>query len=196
MLMDNKKYPVTIAPFNFNNFKELSYIEAKEYFKWYMEVKLKRISNLQKYIKENENTKIRLDYSVDSLDAVWEWYKKEIEIEDMSEDDYCRVCEGKPEWLQERIREEKNKISIITGCICQDIAVYFGEIMVKEHEVLHWDFFMKPKNAINVKEPVVTGFKKGLYFSPFQILVTLTRRAVRNEESNLKEMYLRWEKMI
>ena len=28
--MNNKKYPVTVAPFNFNNFKELSNAKAKE----------------------------------------------------------------------------------------------------------------------------------------------------------------------
>ena len=195
-MMNNKMYPVTIAPFKFDNFKGLSNAEAKEYFEWYMEVKTKRIDNLQKYIREKTNTKILLDYSVESLDAIWNWYKKEIEIEDMSEEDYRKACEGKPEWLQERLREEKTKVSIITWCICQDIAVYFGEVMTKRHEELYWDYFTKPKNAINVKEPIVTGFIKGLYFSPFQILATLTRRAVRNEESSLKEMYLKWEKMI
>ena len=68
--------------------------------------------------------------------------------------------------------------------------------MIKKHETLHWDYFVKPQNAINVKEPIVTGFIKGVYFSPFQILVTLTKRATRNEESSLKEMYWKWEKMI
>ena len=194
--MNNKKYPVTVAPFNFNNFKELSNAEAKEYFEWYMEVKQKRIYNLEEYINENKNKRILLDYSVESLEKLWNWYKKEIEIEDMTEEDYRKLCEGRPEWLQERIREENTKVSIITWCICQDIAVYFGEVMIKKHETLHWDYFVKPKNAINVKEPIVTGFIKGLYFSPFQILVTLTKRATRNEESSLKEMYWKWEKMI
>ena len=63
--MNNKKYPVTVAPFNFNNFKELSNVEAKEYFEWYMEVKQKRIYNLEEYINENKNKRILLDYSVE-----------------------------------------------------------------------------------------------------------------------------------
>ena len=195
-MRNDKRYPVTIAPFHFDNFKELSNAEAREYFNWYMEVKINRIQNLQNYINENEKLKIQLDYSVQSLENVWDWYKKEIETEDMTEEDYQKLCKGRPEWLQERIREEKTKVSILTWCICQDIAVYFGEVMIKKHEALHWDYFTKPKNAINIKEPIITGFRKGLYFSPFQILVTLTKRAVRKEESSLEGMYLKWEKMI
>lgn len=194
--MNNRMYPVTIAPFESTAFKELSNTEAEEYFKCYMSVKYKRINNLEKYINENDNKKIVLDYSVQSLDNLWNWFKSQIELEDMTEADYQKICDGKPKWLQERIREEKTKVSIMTWCICQDIAVYFGEVMIKKHEALHWDYFVKPKNAINVKEPIVTGFMKGLYFSPFQILATLTKRAARNEESSLKEMYLKWEEFI
>lgn len=34
--MNNRMYPVTIAPFESTAFKELSNTEAEEYFKWYM----------------------------------------------------------------------------------------------------------------------------------------------------------------
>ena len=37
---------------------------------------------------------------------------------------------------------------------------------------------------------------KRIVFLASSILVTLTRRVARNEESSLKDLYFKWEKMI
>lgn len=193
-MIGEQNYSVTIAPFEFSSFKELSIKEAKEYFEWYMSVKEARINNLNSYINKNNN--ILLDYSLKSLEMLWKWFVKNIKTEIMTEEECYKECDGKPEWIQEKIRKKKTKISITTWCICQDIAVYFAETMIKEHEELYWSYLIKPKNVVNVNEPVIMGFSNKLYFSPFHIVANLTRKAVQDEETSLVELYLKWTKML
>lgn len=174
-------------------FDNFSKEEAAIYFKWYTEYIDERIQYLQNYINL-EDPAIKLDFSVDSLIPVWEWYDKKIIVEHYTKRELKRKAKEYPEWLRDEILSNDTKIGINTLAICDDLAIYFAEVVRRNNsEKIYWGYYTKPKNRNSVNEPVLLGFVKGIEMAPRQIMHVCTLSQIEMPEKNmLFDLYHIW----
>ena len=133
----NLDYDIFIPPYN-KEFNKMSSAEAKEYFDWYKDNINNRIAYLQLY------SNLKLDYSVESLVDIWEWFLKNAEIEKTP---FIRLMKlrkqlkGQPkEIIKYIINEQRYQFSLQTEYIIRDIATYFGEVYIKNNNSIYWGY--------------------------------------------------------
>ena len=96
---------------------------------------------------------------MESLIPVWEWYEKKIVVEHYTRRELKKEAKKYPDWLREEILSDDTKISVNTLAICDDLAIYFAEVIRRNNlEHIYWGYYTKPKNCISVNEPVLLGF--------------------------------------
>jgi len=173
-------------------FKEMTEVEAKEYFDWFMLEIANRIELLSDYKKE-EKGGVELDYSEESLHFLWKWFEKYIKFIDLSEDEYIEKINSYPDWMKNYI--SKQKISYETYKLLWDISIYFAEVVIKNSNgKIYWAFHTKPKNSESLNEPVLVGFLDDVYLNPRTIVEVLTRRSHREkDEYRLLNIYNVWK---
>lgn len=171
--------------------------EAKIYFNWYIEQIDERIEYLEKYIRSQCHS-IELDFSVNSLIAVWDWYEKQVTVEKHTREELEEIAPNYPEWIHESIMSDDTKFSDKTLAICSDVAIYFAEVFRRNHEdYVSWGFFTAPKSHDSVNEPVLLGFIGNQKLNPWTIVFICTCHFIEgNKNFNLYQMYQVWEDNI
>lgn len=188
-------YRKLLPPFEVIAFEDMNKKQVERYFNWFMEKKDERIQYLQEYINKDRN--IALDRSPESLITLWEWFEDKVEWVPKTQEDYERQMINRPEWMRVHIYENPYKLSEETVRIAMDIAVYFGETLIKNHPSVYWGYVMKPKKLHGVKRPVLRGFQGNECVYPYTLISVCIRRSskVRNREE-LFETYQIWEKHV
>lgn len=189
------EYELMIPPFNCNSFKEFNKKQVEEYFQWYVEQIGYRIEVLSNFLKYEEET-ISLDFSIESLIPLWNWYESKIIVEQKNEEELLKEIQKYPSWMKDEI--STTKISLQTYKFGMDIAIYFAEIIRKRSEgKIQWGYFTKPQNRASVNQPVLLGFKAEMDLNPRLVITNCTRRSSkeRNKE-RLVEMYYTWMRYI
>ena len=189
------EYEYMISPIGSYDFDNFTAKEAKEYFEWFMGEREKRVHILSEYIK-SEGEEIEFDYTPESLVPLWTWFLKKIRFEKRSEEEIKEERANSPEWMQEHISEDRPSIETLKYVL--DIAVYFGEVFVRNNEEkLYWGYKTKPKRLISVNRPAVFGFKANMTLEPVGTTITGVYRSRRERnEAFLYDLYDIWIGMI
>jgi len=117
--------------------------EARKYYLWFLEQIDKRIQYLQEYLKEN-NVNCDLDYSEESLNKLWIWYRGCRRYIKRSEDELEKAKKYYPEKFEKYI--PKYKLSNTSAEIAMDIGIYFGETFIHNYKQLKWEYVKTRKN--------------------------------------------------
>lgn len=80
-------------PFEFIPIKDRNKKQVKQYFEWYMLEKEKRIKQLEQYANQEEQ-RVLLDKSPESLIPLWEWFEDKIEWTEKSDEKIQKKLEG------------------------------------------------------------------------------------------------------
>lgn len=169
--------------------------EAKIYFQWYTEQIEERIEYLGKYI-HSQDPSIVLDFSVNSLITVWDWYVKQIEVEKYTRKELKTIAKSYPKWIRKDLMSDDRKMSEKTIAICSDVAIYFAEVFRKNHEQdVSWGYFTGRKTRMSVNEPILwMGKDKKLDMNPRHIVYICTMHAMDGDtDFNLYQLYHTWE---
>lgn len=196
------KYNIPIAPLDKPTYL-LTKKEAQKFFDWYVSILDERVEYLREF------TKLSLDYSSDSLAPLWSWFLKHAEIEYTPQE---RLNELEEELRLTRnplqdivLAENARQFTLETEYIMHDIAMYLGEVFVKNHPSIFWGFYTKPKSDSFVNCPVLLGFpneiypeKKGMPFVPLHMVKVQASRIMRKNagKRDLLALYLVWENKI
>ncbi len=185
-------YELMAPPFEMKEFDEMNKKEAKEHFEWYINEIPNRIEILKTIYEEFGGKKENLDYSINSLEGLWKWYLKNVEIIDKSEKEILDEKSELPEWLKDEEIIPK-KISITWLAIAMDISMYLGEVFVRNNPQLKWTFITKPKRIMHVNRPVIGDFKNDK-MDTRHILYILTLKIIKNttDEKALLNLYNVW----
>lgn len=185
-------YELMVPPFEMKEFDEMNKKEAKEHFEWYISEIPNRIEILKTIYEERGGKKENLDYSIKSLEGLWKWYLKNVEIIDKSEKEILDEKSELPEWLKDEEIIPK-KISITWLAIAMDISMYLGEVFVRNNPSLQWTFVTKPKRIMHVNRPVIGDFKNDK-MDTRHILYILTLKIIKNttDEKALLNLYNVW----
>lgn len=194
-------YSLMIAPFDFANhdriaahqffdnyaFFELTPKRAKEYFLWYTSEIPNRIALLWEYMKQDRPETEPFDYSPESLIPLWEWYETKIEQVPMTAKEIESRVRIFPKYLESEIRKNTKKFTDETLSLALDISIYLGEVVVKNHPHLRWNYRTRPKREISVYRPVIDGLNYKMTLEPSRSLMVLTLEAIK--ERNQPRLY-------
>lgn len=201
-------YSLMIAPFDFANhnriaarqffdnyaFFELTARQAKEYFNWYMEQIPNRITLLWEYMKQECPETEPFDYSPESLIPLWEWYETQIQQVPMTAKEIESRVKIFPKYLESEIRKNTNKFTDETLSLALDMSIYLGEIVVKNHPHLCWNYRTRPKREFSVYRPVIDGLNNKMTFEPSQVLFVLMLKSSKEQDKmRLYHLYRHWE---
>ena len=90
-----------------------------------------------------------MDYSVNSLVDIWGWFLKIAETEKASksktEEVRNRLKSQPKEIIEDVLNEQSRQFSLETEYIIRDIAMYFGEVYVKNNSSIAWGYILMLK---------------------------------------------------
>ncbi|MBO4438942.1 MAG: hypothetical protein J5798_06275 [Spirochaetaceae bacterium] len=188
------EYEMMIPPFEMVQFEEMNKKQVQEHFDWYIGQISHRLSLILNTIKE-DNIDVDLDYSIESLIPLWEWYETKISYRKLDDSEYQSRISNRPKWMKDCIDDED--LSWETLMYCMDVALYFAEVIIKHNATIKWGYFTNPKNRANVNQPVLLGFKYNKDLNPRLIVENCTRRSGREKLSTrLYDMYYTWMKYL
>lgn len=202
------------TPFEFEKFEDLSRKEARAYFKWYVGQIDSRMEILKAAVLE-ENPEVNFDFSPESLIPVWKWYQKKIVFVRKPEETLSKQIDELQGWFayqflragrkyedidMEYCRESARKsideteISEETLGYAKDMAIYFSEVLRRNHEdVLYWTFIATAKRHVSFNKPVLMGFVSRVSLDASMVIRTLTSREQENKNENaLFQAYNNW----
>ncbi len=203
VLEKNKlEYNILIPPIK-NEFEKMSSIDAEEYFQWYID----NIDDRIKYLKEYSS--VELDYSVKSLIDIWSWFLKNAEIEKTPKirlKELKKQLQGQPkEIVKDIIDEQRLQFSLQTEYIIRDIAMYFGEVYIKNNPSISWGYHTDINEDSFANMPVLMGFEDRDFNPPFKAYFELNfeiRNVAYNifdgdqNNSDLLDVYNKWQRMV
>ena len=109
--------------------------EAKQAYSVFIESKKSRLEELKCLVESSSS--IVLDDSELSLEELYEWF--------------ISLC------VHERKLEYEHPSPEVFS-ICNDIAIYISEMLIKETKTLKWKFYTTAKTNVSYQRPVITGF--------------------------------------
>jgi hypothetical protein len=174
------EYFMMQPPFENVVFKEMKNKEAQAYFDWYIAEIPIRTEMLKKIVEEEAN--IQLDYSPNSLIALWEWYEDKILLVERDKALYQKALDNAPEWFKPYVSDKF--LSYDTLIYAMDIAIYYGELIIKNNSKIYWGYFTKPKNRSGVNEPTLLGLPGNDDLNPREIIYNLTQRSAKEKDKN------------
>jgi len=150
-------YKILVPPLS-KPIEQLTREEAEAFFAWYMSKIEDRITYLQEY------SGLNLDYSSDSLYALWKWFLKIAVVERTPSKLLCDQLQKMEHFLANTsnayIAKTKNRLSkqlsVESQYIIRDIGMYLGQVFVKNHPTTSWACYMRRDVCCN--KPVVLGF--------------------------------------
>lgn len=192
-------YPL-IDPPKFKQYDEMTKTEAKKHLEWYVDQIPERLELLKNAFETTGGgIKAKLDYSVESLGLLWEWFIPLVTTESKTTEELEKEANilpgGKPRNLE--------RLSIGTLAIAMDIAVYFSEVFIRNCKNVKWGLAKtRSKNYINYNRPVLLGFMAGKHeteLDPRRILNNITLKVAFSDSQNsdtLINIYNSWKESI
>ena len=198
-MFGKKCYEHVVRPLR-TEIRLLSEEETQLYFEWYTSIIEERIDYLRSY------SNIRLDFTSRSLIKLWDWFLKNAKIEPTPQarlDEVERVYrEANSPFVREASKILSVQFSTESEYMIQDIAMYWGQVFVKNHPEIYWSYYTKPKTDVFRNSPVLLGFpnaefpdRPGVAFCPGYMVKVQASRLFRNVayKKDLYEIHLRWE---
>jgi hypothetical protein len=188
-----------VPPFEHTKFSEMNKKQAKQYFDWYMSVLPDRIRILlDAFERTGGGTKDELDYTPKSLIKLWKWFMPHVELVNNNSEELEKESQETPDWIKDTIIDI-DQISTTTLTIAMDIAMYYGEVFVRNYETAEWGIVTT--KSVNESRPVILGFKIGRYnkqMDVMRMLHSLTLRVSKgNENINLLyDSYDNWLQQV
>lgn len=195
-------YDLLIPPIN-KPFEAFSKHEAENYFRWYIGKLNERVVYLQEF------SGVSLDYSVDSLNDIWAWFLKNAEIEKTPKEKLCEIkkqLKKQPNEIRNVVlKEQSEQFSLQTEYIIRDIAMYFGEVFVKNNSSISWGYHCDIKKDSFANMPLLVGFEDRNFNPPFKAELEpcfFVRRVACNifdgdqKKDDLSDIYETWQRMV
>jgi len=208
--MLEKTYIPLINPFT-TPFEQMSALEAKQYFEWFVQ----HVDERSEYLLETvaahfDIPKESLEYSPDVLIIIWRWFltiaktEKTSWIKQIRKYRELKKQGHSVEFIKDILQLDRNEMSSLTKHIVFDIGMYVGRTMLEENSMLRWDYYTDQRDMF-VNRPQIFGFvfptEKGpfdLQFDPIHYVEMEASRLYDKScsDNDLYDMYQRWREWI
>lgn len=134
------------------NIEQMSKRELRAYFEWFLENRRSRVSELESLITANGDFRWVADFTPRSLASLGDWMCQ-IEFE-------ARVVRARdtPPALRKIVPTEF-RLAARTLSIAADVGIYLGEVMISQHEDVHWTQSLESKRDADYGAPILDGFR-------------------------------------
>lgn len=189
---ENMDYPMMDPPFEVIVFEDMNKKEAKEHFEWYVSEIPNRIKLLKMAFEATGGgTETDLNFSPESLKVLWGWFQGHISFIEKSKEQIREELTRMPDWLQVS-GGNTQKPSRDTLILAMDIAIYFGEVFVRNLLEISWGFVTKPKSLPHVNRPVLVGFSN-TQMDPRMVILNSLKK---NNPDTLYKLFQIWTEGI
>lgn len=149
-------YDLLVPPWGLDYYN-MSSKQARENFEWYISKIPERTEYFQKRCATDLKVPVNeIDYSAKSLIIVWNWFLNIARTEKVSKSEMKAMKDMAELFGESSIN--KDKFTVATHFIMRDIGMYVGQTFIRNYPQLYWTYYTKPKNEVNVKQPVIAGF--------------------------------------
>ena len=196
------EYHILIPPID-KSFECFTEQEAQAYFDWFINA----IDHRVEYLKQVSS--IDLNYSVKSLTDIWGWFLSHAEIEkapSIKKSELKKQLKSFPREIRNAILDEqREQFTLQTEYILRDIAMYFGEVYIRNNPSIHWGFHTDINQDSFANMPVLMGFEDRDFSPPFKAYFELNfilRGLACNvfdgdqKKTDLLDMYKIWQRMV
>jgi hypothetical protein len=190
------EYPLMTPPFEVKPFEKMTKKEAQLHFDWYLSEVPERVELIKKAYLETSGGKLEdLDLSPQSLVKLWSWFIPRIVTVTKSDEEIADELKKVPEWFNDKVIENKRKLSVGSLSLAMDIAIYFAEVFIHNFDKLYWGFVTKPKSLVYVNSPVVMGFSTGIELDPRNLVYNLTLKEINGKTNKeyLLNLFEAWK---
>lgn len=195
-------YDLAVPPFGMDYY-HMSSKKAEQNFNWFQSVIPERIQYLKTcYARDTGDNIEKLDYSSDSLIGLWKWFCSIARMEKTPENELKSMVEGAKVFGESYINYEQ--FTVATKYIMRDIGMYLGQCFILKYNDLYWTYYTKPKNSIDVNQPIIAGFwvtgqfEGAAHFNPVSAVEGCAANFYyKNQKStDLFEIYIKWERYV
>ena len=155
-----------VPPFKLKPFVKMNKKEAQQHFDWY----LQQIPTRIQILHDLTNGKVKLDHSKESLIDLFKWYLSVIEIRTLSDEELEKELDELREYPdfiyedeKERLLQNPVDLEVNDYALAMDIAIYYGETIIKHNPQVQWTLITKPKSHAYLNQPI-------LYFEDDEVL--------------------------
>ncbi|RXZ79766.1 hypothetical protein EBB07_21270 [Paenibacillaceae bacterium] len=178
-------YPIIQLPFEVIPFEIMKKREADQYLNWFVSIQSERIERLAYYYEHtNGGKKHDLDFTQNSLINLWDWFVPRIEHVKKTWEELNEEMQNAPEWLRDEITKDEFRFNKETEAIIIDLGLYFGAVFCQSFRQLKWDVIYKPRNFIDVNQPVIIGFKNNISLNPIRIINNCAIKSTEEKFNN------------
>lgn len=197
------QYDLMVPPLGLD-FNNMSPKQAKQNFDWCMSVMPERMEYFRERCSKDLKIPLsKLDYSPESLIIVWRWFLKTARLERTPKTELDKMIQAAKVFGESYINREQ--FTVATQFIMRDIGMYIGQVFVTNNSQLSWSYYIKPKNEVNVNQPVIVGFYyKDQYtegevkINPMNLVVGSAANIFnkRQNEKDIYEQYVKWVRWV
>jgi hypothetical protein len=195
--MKETGYPLIIPPaFSQKPFSEFDKKEAKEYFKWFMDIREERLEILIDRVKSDMDG-WNADYSEDSLNILFEWFKRNITIREKTSLEKKKMQEiVENSIFKDFIKTDNYAFTDTTVSICSDVGLYFGETVARKIPGLKWTYIARTNKFAYYAQPVLKIETSKVVLNPRSIIEgvggKLLRNKIKENENEFVRLYNVW----
>jgi len=174
----NKMYPlIKIPAFASKDFFSFSKEEAKEYFKWVLQIKNERIKILEQYVHK-AYPEWKLDFTRESFEQLYKWFSNQVAYRDMNEDEKEAVKKqiSMTPLLVDVIPIPELTFTDETVSICFDIGLYLGDSLICQNKEIKWTTKLNSTNYIYYGQPLIAKAKSKVPLNPRASMEGIARR--------------------
>ena len=195
-------YDVLIPPI-VKPFDKFTKAETEAYFNWFKDQIPRRVEYLQSF------SGIHLDYTVNSLEAVWGWFLSIARIEKTTASK-LKMIKNQIAALPFEIRkavlsEQSQQFTLETEYILNDIAIYFGAVIIYNNPKISWGYHREKRLDSFANMPILVGFEDKDFTPPFKchfelnfMIRGLADRIFDgdHDRKDLLELYNKWRRLM
>ena len=178
----------------YKSFFEMDKKEAKNYFEWFLSVKVKRLAILCEYVQEESDIVWSCDYSRESLTGLFECFKNVVKYRTITKEEKQIGISKLQDKYKGIVPIPEKVIDEETVSFCFDTGLYFGETIKKNIEGLEWSNRTSSTNYAYYAQPILIKKGKKVDLNPRAIMEVLAGKVLRGtaEYDGLLKLYDTW----
>ena len=178
---------ITTPVFASRSFIDFTKNEAEAYLSWFLQNRLQRLIILENYVQKDFPF-WKLDYNVTSFVELFNWFGTVISYRQMTEIEKSEMTHqlNSSELLASVIPIPEQTFTDQTISICFDLGILFGELLIKQNNLLNWKYKVSSKKYIYYAQPIITREGIKVDFNP-RAIMEITAGKVLDEIANKNE---------
>ncbi|GEM_PF-2261913 len=155
--------------------------EAKQYFKWFNDIKLNRLLTLEQSVR-TVYSDWSLEYNRDSLVLLYDWFLNIISYREITETevDSIKAQISKTPFFVGIIDIPKKVFTDETVSVCFDIGSYLGDTLITQVTEAKWIQKLSSKKYIDYAQPLIDLQNSKVAFNPRRVIENIARLKLDN----------------